>query len=198
MAAIVEIEDLHKNYRLGDEVIPALVSACLRSSRLSAALSHAEPYLSRHPAQWQLRLLVGTVRLGLGEISAAEQAFARVVRDAPDEPAGHYLLAVLARDELSEPERAREHFQRYLDLAPEGEHADEARASLTGRPAPIGAADAGPTRLPRHDTEGEGMSLPSAPSSTSSSPTDAPTLTSAPSSDASSSATPTPTEGQTP
>ncbi|MBZ0116634.1 MAG: tetratricopeptide repeat protein [Sandaracinaceae bacterium] len=122
-----------------DQVVPVLVAACVQSSRLSSALSYAEPYLARHPTNWSLRLLIATIRIGLGTPDVARDELDRVLRDAPEEPPqAHYFLGVLYRDHLSNLDTAREHFRRYIALAPDGEHAEEARASLTpeegGRP----------------------------------------------------------------
>lgn len=40
----------------------------------------------------------------------------------------HYKLALIYDDKLNEPVSALHHFQRYLELAPEGAHAKEAKA----------------------------------------------------------------------
>lgn len=115
-----------------DEAMPALMEVCLEASRLVAALGYAEPYLARHPDQWSLRMLVASIHMGLDHLERARLELERVLRDAPDEPAqAHYFLGVLFRDELSDAERAAEHFRRYLALAPEGEHREEAAAGLS-------------------------------------------------------------------
>ena len=40
----------------------------------------------------------------------------------------HYKLAMIYDDKLNEPLSALHHFERYLELAPEGKHAKEAKA----------------------------------------------------------------------
>lgn len=136
-----------------DRVMPTLLAACVRSSRLSAALSYAEPYLERHPDAWSLRLLVATIHMGLGEPGRAHAQLVRVVEDHPDEPTVFYMLGVLERDELEDLASARESFRRYLDLAPEGEHAAEARAALARAATAAASEDATvrPVRMPSHD-----------------------------------------------
>ena len=47
-------------------MIVPLVRVCIASSRLRAALGHAEPFLRRHPDAWQLRYLVAAIHLALG------------------------------------------------------------------------------------------------------------------------------------
>ena len=126
-----------------DEAMPALMNVCIEGSRLAAALSYAEPYLARHPSQWSLRMLVASIYMGLEQDERARDELERVVQDAADEPPqAHYFLGVLYRDRLDDAERAAEHFGRYLALAPEGEHVEEARAGLP-RPPPD------PSALPR-------------------------------------------------
>lgn len=114
-----------------EQAMPALMKACVQSSRLDAALSYALPYLARHPSQWPLRMLVASIHMGLAQPQRARDELDRVLRDAPEEPAmAHYFLGVLLRDELDDLERARTHFRRYLALAPEGDHREEALAAL--------------------------------------------------------------------
>ena len=61
---------------------------------------------------------------------------------------------VLHRDALSNVERARLHFRRYLEVAPEGPHAEEARSSLPpeegGLPVRVERAE-----IEANDEEGE-------------------------------------------
>ena len=113
-----------------EQVIGPLMSVCVRSSRMSAALSYAEPYLERHPADWRLRQLVATIDMGLGDREGALRQLQHVVRDVPDEAVPHYMLAILARDELHDEALMRGEFARYLELAPDGSHADEASEGL--------------------------------------------------------------------
>ena len=129
------------------EAVPRLVRACVASSRLSSALAYAEPYLERHPGDWSLRLLVATLYLGLSDFAQSRDALQQVVTDAPEQPLPWFLLGVVHRDELDDRDVARRSFERYLELAPEGEHAEEARAFVEGQ----GPADVRqPVRVPGH------------------------------------------------
>lgn len=131
-----------------ERVIGPLVAACVRSSRLSSALGYAEPYLERNPDAWSLRLLVATLLMGLGEPNEARAHLARIVEDEPTQSVPVYMLAVLHRDALHDPANATTYFQRYLDIAPDGEHAPEARAAIshpTAPASPPSASEAAPS-----------------------------------------------------
>ncbi|MCA9609321.1 MAG: tetratricopeptide repeat protein [Myxococcales bacterium] len=141
-----------------EQVMPSLLAACVEASRLVAALQYAEPYLARHPDQWSLRMLVASIHMGLAHHTRARDELERVIRDAPEEPPqAHYFLGVLYRDELDDEAQADEHFQRYLALAPEGDHRDEARAGAHGASGPRL-----PQRVPMPEDEGadEGVDPP--------------------------------------
>lgn len=113
-----------------EQVMPMLLRVLVAASRLRVALQYAEPYLERNPDAWSLRYLVASIHLGMGDAPLARRQLERVVESAPDEPDPHYLLAVVLRDEVGDPAAAEAHFRRYLELAPEGSHANEVRDAL--------------------------------------------------------------------
>lgn len=125
--------------------LPKLIEVCVRASRLRAAIAYAEPSLQREPDNWRLRLLVASLHIGVRDIPMAQRELAVVLRIAPDQPSGHYISAVISRDETQETQAARAHFQRYLELAPDGNHASEARAFLATHPAELDVAEASAT-----------------------------------------------------
>ena len=150
------VASIERGYPEG-RVMPALLRACLASSRMRAALSYAEPYLRRNPAAWSLRLLVATIYQGLGEVERARASLQKVIRDAPDQPDAYYLLGLLQRDELGDRPAAALSFARYLSLAPQGRHAEEVRdalRSLEQAPAPA----AGPPPQPAPGISGDAAS----------------------------------------
>jgi tetratricopeptide (TPR) repeat protein len=113
-----------------EQALPPLMRVCLASSRLRAALSHAEPYLEDHPDAWSLRYLVASIQIGIGNVDDARVSLERVIHDAPDQPDAYFLLAVLLRDDVGDRAGAAQRFERYIQLAPQGQHASEARAAL--------------------------------------------------------------------
>ncbi|MBX3273121.1 MAG: hypothetical protein KF729_22850 [Sandaracinaceae bacterium] len=138
-----------------EQAMPALLAACVEGSRLVSALQYAEPYLLRHPEQWTLRMLVASIHMGLEQHARARDELLEVLRTAPEEPPqAHYFLAVLYRDRLEDEDLAREHFGRYLALAPDGEHAEEARAGVPRPGARL------PVRVPMPEEHAGGEEAP--------------------------------------
>ena len=107
-----------------------LLAVCVGDGRYRMAIEHARRYLSRHPADAKARFVLGTLYAAVGEARAARDELELVVRADADDPDAHYALAVVLRDQGNEAVGADHHFREYLRLAPRGEHADEARASL--------------------------------------------------------------------
>lgn len=131
-----------------EEALPPLLRVCVASSRLRAALGHAEPYLQRHPEAWSLRYLVASIHLGIGNVEEARSSLERVISDAPDQPDAYFLLGVVLRDGVGDRPAAARRFERYLELAPNGAHVSEAKAALVAlRQAPP-AASMAPTAPP--------------------------------------------------
>jgi tetratricopeptide (TPR) repeat protein len=129
------------------KVLPVLLGVCLASSRLRAALDHAKPYLQNNPNDHALRYLVANIELGLGETDVARSELARIVREEPRHADAHYLLGILELE--SSPDTARSELKKYLELAPQGEHAGEVR----GRLEVLAFEERGP-RLPRKLSRG--------------------------------------------
>ncbi|MEM9068504.1 MAG: tetratricopeptide repeat protein [Myxococcota bacterium] len=134
-----------------EEALPTLLQVCVAGQRHAAALRHAEPYLRDHPDNWSLRYVVATLHLGLGRVSRAQSELEQVIEDAPQEANPYYTLGTMYRDQMQDEEEATRWFNRYLELAPRGDHAAEVRRWLDQRheqPEII--------RLPPHETPPEG------------------------------------------
>jgi Tfp pilus assembly protein PilF len=112
------------------ELTPLLLGVCVRDGRYRLAIDYAERYVRKHPRDERMRLVLGTLRAGVGEPLAAEVELTKVVQASPDNPDAHYALAVLLRDQRDDPLGADRHFRAYLKLQPEGEHSEEAKSSL--------------------------------------------------------------------
>ncbi len=114
------------------KVIPVLLDVCIRDGRYRSAIFYAENHLRTHPADVPTRFVLGTLYAAIGEGPRAKEHLERVVEAKPNEARAHYALAVLMRDQ-QDPVGADRHFREYLRLAPDGSHAEEARASLLTR-----------------------------------------------------------------
>jgi tetratricopeptide (TPR) repeat protein len=126
---------VRQGYPEARAIVP-LVQVCIASSRLRAALDHAEPFLRRHPSAWRLRYLLATIRLALGDAPAAAKELTRVLAQRPGEAQPRYLLGVIERDAFGDEAAARRDFGAYVELAPRGAHAAETRAWLAEHPEP--------------------------------------------------------------
>lgn len=115
-----------------ERVMPVLLSVCVRDGRYRSAIFYAENHLRAHPSDVATRFVLGTLYAAIGEAPRAKEHLTRVVEATPNEARAHYALAVLMRDQ-QDPIGADRHFREYLRLAPEGAHAEEARASLLTR-----------------------------------------------------------------
>ena len=112
------------------EALPSLLRVCVASERYAIALRHARPYLREHPEDWSLRYLVATLHIAVGSDDVARVELEKVIRDAPEQPVPYYTLGMLHREQHSDMDAARQYLERYVELAPEGDHADEVRDML--------------------------------------------------------------------
>jgi tetratricopeptide (TPR) repeat protein len=112
------------------DVLPLLISVCIASQRYRAAIADARLFLRDHPGASRLRFVLASLLAGIGDFPSAVDELNRLVSTKPEHELGHYALGVLYRDRLRHAERADHEFRAYLQLAPSGPHAEEARASL--------------------------------------------------------------------
>lgn len=111
------------------EVLPVLMEVCIAGDRFDTALSHARPHLLREPQNWSLRYMVATLYSAVGKTPLAIEHLERVLMDAPEEANAHYTLGKLMWQE-NDNARAVALMERYISLAPKGNHAPDARALL--------------------------------------------------------------------
>ncbi len=122
------------------EVLPVLLRVCMQGGRYRVANAYTADAVQRDPENVRLRLLHGVLEAAVGDVRVALREYEFVLRAHPDDSNGHYAMALLLRDELDDPSAADAQFREYLRLAPDGEHAADARAALLVRmPGPTGA-----------------------------------------------------------
>ena len=62
---------------------------------------------------------IGCVYKASKQFNKAEQEFLKALALAPDDPAIHFNLGVLYDDNMQLPTKARQHYERFLELAPQ-------------------------------------------------------------------------------
>jgi tetratricopeptide (TPR) repeat protein len=116
-----------------ERILPRLLRVCINAHRYRAAVEYARPYLAGHEDAWALRFVVASIHVGLNEPLTASRHLELVLRYNPSHAESEFLLGSLLRDDLQNPAAADVHFRRYLELAPDGEHASAARAGVLRR-----------------------------------------------------------------
>jgi tetratricopeptide (TPR) repeat protein len=112
------------------KVLPPLVHICVEAGRYRVAADYVRAYMNAAGDRADLHLLYGLLEAAVGDRELARREYEIVLRLQPDDSAGHYALAVLFRDAMVDAKAANTQFREYLRLAPDGEHAAEARAAL--------------------------------------------------------------------
>jgi tetratricopeptide (TPR) repeat protein len=114
-------------------ILPPLLKACVESGHLRLASEHAEAQLSRDPNDAHLRFLAGALHASLGNRAMARQHLEQAASALTEDANVQFSVAAFFRDDLQDRVDADPYFRDYLKLAPKGEHAEEARASLMER-----------------------------------------------------------------
>ncbi|MBX3186202.1 MAG: tetratricopeptide repeat protein [Labilithrix sp.] len=112
-----------------DKLVRRLIAVCVSDSRYPVALDYADEYLRKHPADVDVRYAAATLRVAVGDDKRAREELARVFAARPDHAEGHYLLALVEKGG-GDVMAADAQFRAYLTAAPDGEHAEVARANL--------------------------------------------------------------------
>jgi tetratricopeptide (TPR) repeat protein len=112
------------------DVVPLLLEVCVRDQRYRAAIEYARSYVERHPDDIRGRYILGTLYQAVGDGKSARSELEVVVSKAPEQADPHFALALVLRDDERDLVAAEGQFREYLRLAPNGAHAEEARASL--------------------------------------------------------------------
>lgn len=111
-------------------VLPLLLRACVVQKNYRLAIEYAEAALARSPHNARLRLLSGTLHASIGETARSRERLERAADELADEAEVQFTVAVSFRDDASDVVSADKYFRRYLALAPNGAHAEEAKSSL--------------------------------------------------------------------
>lgn len=134
-----EFASVLENKRASDEqrraALRELLATCIEAQRFRVAIDYAEPELRKQPNDVALLRLVASLAVAVGEGLKARELYERLLAIAPSDAESELALARVLRDSFADRPGASEHFERYVQLAPNGLHAGEARAYLQeGRP----------------------------------------------------------------
>jgi tetratricopeptide (TPR) repeat protein len=105
-----------------------MVGSCIAGGRLERARSHAQRYADSHPDDWIFQHVLASIAFAEGQGMQARVLLSMLLSDHPEHAPSQFLLGMVLRDQLGDIDEARGAFARYLELAPSGEHAEEARA----------------------------------------------------------------------
>jgi len=114
-------------------VLPRLLKACIASGDLRLASEYAETELARHPDDAHLRFVTGALHAQIGNRLDAKKHLVQAASELKADPTVQFSVGAFFRDDLADKVEADPYFRAYLTLAPKGEHAAEAKASLMER-----------------------------------------------------------------
>ena len=84
---------------------------------------------NRHE-QFVMHYNMACVYKNQGRYAKAEEHFLNALEKKPNEPDVHYNLGILYDDDLKDPDKAREHYQRFMELAPNDKDAAQVQEWL--------------------------------------------------------------------
>ena len=114
-------------------ILPHLLKACIASGDLRLAAEYAENELARNPDDAHLRFLTGALQAQIGNRPSARKHLVQAAKELDKDAKVQFSVATFFRDEMHDRVEADPYFRGYLNLAPKGEHAAEARGSLMER-----------------------------------------------------------------
>jgi len=104
-----------------------VLATCIEAQRFRVAIDYAEPELRKHPNDLALMRLVASLAAAVGDGLKARDMYERLLLRAPVDSDAELGLARVLRDAFADRREATVHFERYLELAPSGPYAAEAR-----------------------------------------------------------------------
>jgi tetratricopeptide (TPR) repeat protein len=112
------------------DVIGRLLELDATDGQYRLAIEHAETFLRAHPRDAHVRQCLASFYAAVGASSDAIREYDRVLAQRPELADPHYALATLLRDAGIEHARMNAHYRAYIERAPHGRFAEEARAGL--------------------------------------------------------------------
>lgn len=114
-----------------DQMVPRLVRVLVAAHRYDEALTRCRRRLQAVPGDRATRYVMAALLVALSHPREAERELLALTRTQPKDPQAYLALGKLYRDELGDAARARAMFEKYLQLAPDGEAAAGVRFQLS-------------------------------------------------------------------
>jgi len=114
-------------------IVPRFLKTCVESGQLRLAVEYMRPALSADPDNAHLQFLAGAIYAQLGDRAAARESLVRAADALKDNAEVQFAVGTFFRDDLGDRVGSDTYFRRYLEVAPKGEHAAEAKASTMER-----------------------------------------------------------------
>jgi len=111
-----------------DVIVPRLVRVLVASKRYDEALDRCQQRLSRMPDDRATRFVAAALLAGLERPKDAERELQVLVKTRPEDPQPYLALARLYRE--GDRVLAKEMFEKYLQLAPDGADAAHVRFEI--------------------------------------------------------------------
>jgi predicted Zn-dependent protease len=112
------------------EIVPRILHVLTEAHRYEEALERCRRRLSQVPGERATRYVEAALLVALDRPREAEHELTALQRTQPKDPASYLALGRLYRD-ANDRTRARQMFEKYLELAPEGESAASVRYELS-------------------------------------------------------------------
>ena len=125
-AAVLESRSATETQRAA--ALKEVLATCIEAQRFRVAIDYAEPELRKHPDDVALLRLVASLAAAAGDGLKARESYERLLLRAPNDAEAELGFARVLRDAFADRREASLHFDRYLQLAPSGPYAQEARS----------------------------------------------------------------------
>jgi predicted Zn-dependent protease len=112
-----------------DKVVPRIIRVLTTAHRYGEALDRCERRLSVKPGDRSTRYVEAALLVALDRPHEAERDLNAMIAEQPKDPEPYLALGRIYKD-AKDGERAKQMFHKYLELAPDGEHAAQVRFEL--------------------------------------------------------------------
>jgi len=114
-----------------EQIVPRIIRVLIAAHRYDEALDRCHRRLEQKPDDRATRFVEAALLVALERPKEAERDLHALIESQPKDPEGYLALGRLYQDERKS-DRAKEMFHKYLELAPNGEHAAQVRFELAG------------------------------------------------------------------